>query len=85
MATYTTTAAAGGSSTAVLEMHDIPAPHSKLEEAQQPLPDSAESSSRRMRTRSRARRRRRRLRWSSAGTTPRPTCPRSGHASGRSS
>ncbi|KAK8045618.1 hypothetical protein PG993_005642 [Apiospora rasikravindrae] len=43
MATYTTTATGGGSSTAVMEMHDIRAPHSKLEA--QPLPLDADSSS----------------------------------------
>ncbi|KAK8052652.1 hypothetical protein PG996_011953 [Apiospora saccharicola] len=42
MATYTTTAAAAGSSTAVMEMHDIQAPHSKLEA--QPVPDSESAS-----------------------------------------
>ncbi|KAK8131783.1 hypothetical protein PG984_008221 [Apiospora sp. TS-2023a] len=41
MATYTTTAASG-SSTAVMELQDIQAPHSKLEA--QPLPDSESAS-----------------------------------------
>lgn len=41
MSTYTKTVAAGGSSTAVMEMHDLQAPHSKLEA---PPPPDSESS-----------------------------------------